>query len=228
MTVYLDLNVNSNLGEGESTPEEMAETSRILGFSGIGFSDFSPKDKLKKEKLRKVREAFSNLPLRAYTRVNLDFESVTKNRKVLNRIRSFVDIVAVACLNRRVSVWAARNADVDLLYFPEIKMCKQVDKALVGLLRDSGNAVEISVRPILLSRGLRRANTLGILRSAAEMVRRGHATLVLTSGASTKFELRSPRALAALGSLLDIPYAEAKEAVSTNPLKIIERRDDPD
>ncbi len=218
MTVYLDINVSSNLGEGESPPEEMAKISRILGFSGLGFADFSPKYSNKE-----LKETLSNLPLRAYSRVNLNFDSVTKNRKILNRVRRSVDIVAVACLNRRVSVWAAKNTDVDLLYFPDLKMFKQVDKSLVGLVYSSENAVEISVRHILLSKGLRRANTLGILRRTAEIIRRGRTSLVITSEAHTRFELRSPRGLAALGNLLDIPYDEAIEAVSKNPLEVLER-----
>jgi RNase P/RNase MRP subunit p30 len=219
MTVYLDINVSSNLGEGESPPEEMAKISRILGFAGLGFADFSPKDKNKT-----IKEALSNLPLRAYSRVNLNFDSVTKNRKTLNRVRRYVDIVAVACLNRRVSIWAAKNTDVDLIYFPDLKMCKQVDKSLVGLIYSSENAVEIALRPILLSKGLRRANTLGILKKTAQIILREHASLVLTSDAHTKYELRSPRGLAALGNLLDIPYDKAIEAVSKNPLKVLERR----
>ncbi|MEM2144435.1 MAG: RNase P subunit p30 family protein [Candidatus Jordarchaeaceae archaeon] len=222
MTVYLDLNVSSNQGEGKSSPEEMASISRILGFSGLGFADFS-----KIGDYQKVKENFSNLPLRAYSRVNLNFDSVTKNVKMLNRLRKYVDIVAVTCLNRRVAVWAARNADVDLLYFPEIKMYQQVDKSLVSLIHNSGNAVEISVRPILLTRGLARANTLGILRKAAEIVMKENAVLVLTSDAHSKFELRSPKSLAALGTLLEIPYEIAIEAVSENPLKILERRLNP-
>jgi RNase P/RNase MRP subunit p30 len=219
MTAYLDLNVSSNQGEGKSSPEEMASISRILGFSGLGFADFS-----QISDFQKVKENLSNLPLRAYSRVNLNFDSVTKNNKMLNRLRKNVDIVAVTCLNRRVAVWAARNRDVDLLYFPEIKMYQQVDKSLVGLIYNTENAVEISVRPILLSRGLARANTLGILRKVAEIVMREHATLVLTSDAHSKFELRSPKGLAALGTLLEIPYEIAIEAVSKNPLKIVERR----
>ncbi|MGQ9722012.1 MAG: RNase P subunit p30 family protein [Candidatus Jordarchaeum sp.] len=219
MTVYLDINVSSNLGDGESSPEEMAQISRILGFSGLGFADFS-----RKNNSVKFKEILSHLPLKAYSRVNLNFDSVTKNRKILNQMRRTVDIVAVACLNRRVAVWAARDPDVDLLYFPDVKMCKQVDKSLIGLVYSSGNAVEISVRPILLSKGLRRANTLGILRKTVEIVLKGQASLVLTSDAHTKFELRSPRGLAALGKLLDVPYDKAMEALSNNPLKILEHR----
>lgn len=219
MTVYLDFNVSSNQGEGESPPDEMATISGILGFSGLGFADFSQIGNY-----QKFKEIFSNLPLRAYSRLNLNFDSVTKNSKMLNLVRRSVDIVAVACLNRRVAVWAAKNTDVDLLYFPEIKMYKQVDKSLVGLIYSSGNAVEISIRPILLTRGLARANTLGIFRKAAEIILREHAALVLTSGAHAKYELRPPRGLAALGTLLEMPYEEAIEAVSKNPLKILERR----
>lgn len=219
MTVYFDLNVSSNRGEGKSSPEEMVAISRILGFSGLGFADFSQIGDI-----QKVKETLSHLALKAYSRVNLNFESVTKNSKMLNRLRKHVDIVAVTCLNRRVAVWAARNADVDLLYFPEVKMYQQVDKSLVGLIYNSGNALEISVRPILLTRGLARANTLGILRKVAEIVMKENATLVLTSDAHSKFELRSPRGIAALGTLLEIPYEIAIEAVSENPLKILGRR----
>ncbi len=218
MTSYLDINVSSILGEGQSPPEEMGKISKILGFSGLGFADFTTKDSLKKLK------ALSNLPLRAYSRGNLNFDSVTKNKKILNQLRKYVDIVAVACLNRRVSVWAARNTDVDMLYFPDIKMYKQVDKSLVGLVYSSENAVEISVRPILLSKGLRRSNTIGILRKTAEIIIRGQVSLVLTSDAHNKFELRSPRALTSLAYLLDIPHEKAVEAISKNPLKVLEHR----
>ncbi|MEM3526511.1 MAG: hypothetical protein QXV37_03770, partial [Candidatus Jordarchaeaceae archaeon] len=65
MTVYFDLNVSSNQGEGKSSPEEMAAVSRILGFSGLGFADFSQGDH------QKIRETLSKLPLKAYLRVNL-------------------------------------------------------------------------------------------------------------------------------------------------------------
>jgi ribonuclease P/MRP protein subunit RPP1 len=221
MTVYLDLNVSSNQGEGESPPEEMATISRILGFSGLGFTDFSQIGDY-----QKFKEIFSNLPVRAYSRVNLNFDSVSKSSKMLNQVRRFVDIAAVACLNRRLAVWAAKNSDVDLLYFPDIKLYKQVDKSLVGLIYSSENAVEISIRPILLTKGLVRANILGILRKTSETILREQATLVLTSDAHNKYQLRPPRGLAALGTLLEIPYEKAIEAVSKNPLKILERRTD--
>lgn len=79
MTVYLDFNVSSNQGEGESPPEEMATISRILGFSGLGFADFS---QTQTGNYQKIKEKLSNLPLKAYSRVNLNFDSVTKNNKL--------------------------------------------------------------------------------------------------------------------------------------------------
>jgi RNase P/RNase MRP subunit p30 len=61
------------------------------------------------------------------------------------------------------------------------------------------------------------------LRKEAAIAQDFHVPMVTSSGASSRFLIRTPRDLAALASVFDLDRTSALEAVSKNPVAIVKR-----
>lgn len=75
-------------------------------------------------------------------------------------------------------------------------------------------AVELRLGPLLFERGRPRSGHLKALRKAIELVMDADAPYVVSAAAKSHFELRSPRDLAALGTLLEL------DGVAADPTEI--------
>jgi len=156
------------------------------------------------------------------SRVDLKPKTAGALKASLRRVRTLYVVVAVECHSKAVARQAARDHRVDVVYFPPGSGL-WFDEAEARLAAQSGCAYEINLTELLT---LIEYGSLRGLRRVAEGIwnayRRG-VPVILSSGASEPLEMREPRGLASLLTLLDIELEDAVEMVSTNPWSIIER-----
>ncbi len=182
-----------------------------LGYRGVAVAGDQPKGNL---------EAPEGLDI--VSRIDLKPRTAGALKASLRRVRTLYVVVAVECRSKAVARQAARDHRVDVVYFPPGSGL-WFDDAEARLAAQSGCAYEINLVDLLTLiedgrlRGLRR-----VAEGIQNAWRRG-VPVILSSGASEPLEMREPRGLASLLTLLDIDLEDALEMVSTNPQGIIER-----
>jgi len=201
MRRFIDFNLNPRAG----TLTEVTEHAQRLGFNMVTVES----DRL-----------FDQVNLAS--RVTLKPRNPQQLLKQLRRVRFSHEVVAVICSSKTVARQAGRDHRVDVVKFP-VKGRNHLDRHQIQLMKETGSAIEIDLKHLLHDQpDTLQANIKSLTRIAA-ITRRSHIPLVLASGATTALEMREPRALASLATLIGIPEEEAIEMVSTIPLNIIER-----
>ncbi|MEM4587863.1 MAG: RNase P subunit p30 family protein [Candidatus Jordarchaeales archaeon] len=159
-----------------------------------------------------------------FSRVNLEGGRLVQMKKTLGKVRGKGDLVAAPCISREVAVWAARNPDIDILYFPSIECYKYLDKSLVRLSQEGGVAIELSLAPLFTSDGVKRIRAFSVLRRAASILLEEGAVFFITREPRSYYEVRSPTSITAIALLLGIPREAALKALSFYPFLVLEWR----
>lgn len=159
-----------------------------------------------------------------FSRVNLEGGRLVHMKKSLGKVRGRGDLVAAPCISREVAVWAARNPDVDILYFPSIECYKYLDKSLVRLSQEGRAAIELSLAPLFVSDGVKRVRAFSVLRKAASILLEEGAVFFITREPRSDYEIRSPTGIIAIARLLGIPREAALKALSFYPFLMLEWR----
>jgi ribonuclease P/MRP protein subunit RPP1 len=185
----------------------MLEKAKELGFSEIALTDISRK---------KNDEFVTRIDLLPRNKQDL-FSSLKKSR------RNY-EIVSVICNSKKVAGQAAKDYRVDvLLYQQEFWKNSGVwfDRNQASLARESGCCYEINTNIILKIDQKFLPQYLRNIKKEVLLAQRYEVPIIVSSGATSVSEMKGPRSLVALMSLLDIPEKDALEMVSSIPLKII-------
>jgi len=142
----------------------------------------------------------------------------------LRRFRRRFEVVSVTCTSKRVARQAAKDRRVDLLSFPATDIYKRFfDRAEAELASKALSGLEIEMAPLLSLSGSSRIRLLSRLRREIAIAKRFNVPVVVSSGATNEYLMRSPHDYAALATLFDMPLPYALRALSEDPLAIIER-----
>lgn len=221
MRRFTDLHLRfprGNLGE----LEEMLKLSSDLGYSTIAISF----NQNMRDEIKQARAICSDLGIDLATRVDLEPNTAGELLRALKELRYKSEIIAVKCLSKPVARQAAKDRRVDLLNFPtEATQRERIhfDHQEAVLASGSLSALEINASTILGGEPSRRARLLATMRKEIAEARRMGVPFILSSGAEDLYGLRSPRDLASLLALMDLDWELALDAVSEEPLKIVER-----
>ena len=207
MRHFIDLHLRP---QSQKELETMLEKALRLGYRGVAVAD-QPLESL---------EAPKGLDI--ISRVDLKPKTAGALKASLRRVRTLYVVVAVECHSKAVARQAARDHRVDTVYFPPDSGL-WFDDAEARLASQSECAYEINLTELLT---LIAGRDIRGLRRVAEGVWnawRRDVPVILSTGASNRLEMREPRGLASLLTLLDIDLEEASEMISINPNTIIER-----
>lgn len=221
MRHFADLHLRAPRGDLREL-EGILRVASDLGYSLVGVS-FA---QTMKEEIKQARATCSDLGLDLVTRVDLEPKSVNGLLKALRDLRYRFEVIAVRCLTKSVARQAAKDRRVDLLNFttdPAGRERLHFDRQEAVLASGALSALEINASTILRAGHYHRARLLATMRREVEDARRREVPLVLSSGAENPYGLRAPRDLASLLTLMDVDLDTALDAVSENPLRIVER-----
>jgi len=202
--------------------KEMLRVSSELGYSTLAIS-FSQN---MKEEIKQARIICSDLGVDLATRVDLEPKNEGELLKALKELRYRFEIIAVKCLTKGVARQAAKDRRIDVLNFPIDPAQRErayFDHQEAVLASGALAALEINASTILGEGPFNRARLLATMRKEIAEGRRMGVPFILSSGAENLYGLRSPRDLASLLTLMDVDWESALDAVSEEPLKIVER-----
>jgi RNase P/RNase MRP subunit p30 len=188
----------------------MAAMLKRLGYSLAGFVFSSASY----GELSDLKKAAAGIGMDAL----VGFEAISmRELKFLKKRRKGFDLLVVRGSDFTLVRKASQTSEVDLL-IPQLQMGICLDYVTTRFARDSGVAIGISLDQLLTSTD--RARVLANMRESITLAKKYGTELVLTSGARDEWELRDPWCMIGIGVMLGMELKEAKEAVSSTPLRI--------
>jgi len=220
MRKFVDLHLCALIDDLEHV-ERMVDLSARLGYRIVGIP-LPPN--VSQEVIRQIEKICNNARVEFAKRLDLMPRTSNELLNDLGRLRRKFEIVSVACISKSVARQAAKDRRVDLLSPCLTFPCKRFfDYAEAELASKKSAAFEIDMASILSSTGFPRIRLLSSLRKEIAIARKFDMPVTISSGASDENFLRSPQDYAALASLFDLPVSYALQALSDNPLSIVER-----
>lgn len=203
---YIDFWINLT---DELDLSEMISEIKELGFKSVVVSSV---DENRLEEFKKLSESFK---IEVYRKLILEPENRLTLLKNLRAYRGEYEVISVICSNLEIALTAARDSRVDSLILPPNKRFR-IDKGVAALI---SNSVELPFKWLIDETSRRE-----FIRVANEIVNylSKKTSIIVSSGASKPFELRSPHELASLLQVLGLDRSSALDAVSIIPRKIIE------
>lgn len=194
----------------ESNIHEIMSEAKSLGFECVALSYLD--DAIFREAERVGKE----VGVKVYRKIVLEPESRSDLLRDLKKHRGRCEVISVICGSLDVALTASRDGRVDTVIIPPDKRFR-IDKGVASLIR---NPVEIPFR-WFLNRETRRDFIKVLLEIVDYLASR--TDIVVSSRASSRFELRGPREMATLLQAVGIDENRSLSAVSNVPIQIIER-----
>lgn len=139
-------------------------------------------------------------------------------RQLAKNHRNSVEIIAVKGGNLDVNRAAVESPEVDILASPwgdfELRNDTGINHVIAKLAKKNNVAIEFNFRQILHSHKKNRVDILKKMQEAAKFVRKYKAPFLISSGAMSKWDLRSPSDLTAFGKILGFNESQVKHAFS--------------
>ena len=221
---YYDLHVHSAFSEGESTIEQIAETAKMLGYSGVCFSEYFSGD----QHLKKLKAEIAKAEAKAGIDISIGFEARTVGElDKLSQMRRKFDVLLVRGGDLRLNRAACETKEVDILTHPSYgRYDCGINHVLAKLAAKNGVAIELNFREILISTKKTRNIVLANMRTLAELGKKYRAPLILCSGSTSHWTLRDPLCMQSMAMQLGLNIDDAKRAMSQVPAGIIRNSKD--
>jgi len=217
LTEHYDLYVRIAQTKSWASLQEYAVVARHLKLTGLGIDAsslyFSPE---------KGIFTFQKAGLRFFLRLTIKANKIPQIKRILAKNRQRALIIAVETDELNVCKWAAHDPRVDLITIDPT--CMKVDKGLANLLKMHQKPAELIYAPLLRVSGSHRSKLLRTYYKILNLILRKRIKLVVSSGATSVFDLRGKREAVAIAIQLGLPKATAQVAVSEIPAQIIQER----
>jgi ribonuclease P/MRP protein subunit RPP1 len=156
-------------------------------------------------------------------------EIVAKNPRTLHAkaasLRDGSDFLAVHGGDEKINRAACEDPNVDLLAHPHDGR-SGIGVAAAKAARDNQVAIGLDLGPMIRLRGAARVRWMEVVRRDLDLIGKFDLNLMISTGARSHLDLRSPRDLVALAGLLGLERRRAVEALAL-PKSILDlnRRD---
>ncbi|MCQ8905610.1 MAG: ribonuclease P protein component 3 [Methanothermobacter sp.] len=184
-------------------------------------------------------------PSERYSDLKSDFESLRENpelqdfeiacgvmirasdprdmRRSVNRFRKKADVIYVSGGNLKVNRAACESRRVDILSAPYTsRRDPGINHVLSREAARNGVAIELPLADVIGSWLKVRARVLEHFREILKLQRKFGFPLVLTSRASTIYDLRAPRDIINLAECFGMKAQEAEKSLTSTPASILE------
>ncbi len=219
--MYFDMHVHSAFSEGESSLKEIAMQAKLLGFSGICFAEYFKN----KEKMNELKQEIDKVSKEAKIKIFLGFEARNANElKKLVKLRREYDVLLVRGYDLKLNRLAVETPEVDILTHPEFnRKDSGLNHVLVREAAKNNVAIEINFRNILISNKTTRSIVLKHISQNIKLCKKYKAPIITCSGAISHWQLRDPKVLVSMASMLGLELREAKDTLSIVPKRIIDQ-----
>ena len=211
---FYDLNVHS-IPDGKNTPQEIAALANHFGYSGIAITNHSNTES--------KPSGFETNDFEVFRGIEIVSNNPSKLHGTIGKYRNNVDVLIVHGGDESINRAAVENRNVDILAHPITPKDSGLNHVLAKSASDNNVAIEFNLDAIFKGRGGRRVHALSYFRKNVEIARKFDVPMILTSNATSCFDLRAPREMMALAGLFGMDKDEAFAAISTVPAGIIAR-----
>ncbi len=213
---FYDLNIKL---ESLEEMDSVIETARMLGYSGIGLVEkYANLDRFKKieEKARSVKD------FKIIAGIEVKADGVKELKRMISKAKRFSDFVIVSGGEYKINRAASEDSRVSILSHPEYKRSDSgVDHVVSRFASENKVVIEIDFHEILETFRKVRSFVLNHMRLNTELAKKYGAQIVITSCARSKWDMRDPRELAAIGQILGMSLEDSMNSVSKVPKSII-------
>jgi len=145
-----------------------------------------------------------------YPRLDIKSTKLGVLKRELDKARKKFSIIAVPLSEVDIANWAAKEARVDVLTFQPTKNHHNLRGSTARLAAKAGTSLEVPIAPLLDVTGLVRSKLIKEYRESITTACNAGMRVILSSGASTPIQMRSPWTLHHIGTLfgLDTQYTE--------------------
>jgi len=219
MRRFADLHLRPSIGDLNHL-EKMIGKSYELGYRLVGIS--LPPD-IQQDKVELLKKICSGIGIDLVTRADLTPKKSQELLRELRRLRRKFEVISVLCDSKPVARQAAKDRRVDLLSFPTDSRRRFFDQAEAELTSQALASLEIDMAPLLSLRGEPRTRLFSRLRREVEIAKKFNVPIVVSSGATDEYLLRTPHDYAAFVTIFDLAKPLGLRALSHNPLGIVKR-----
>jgi len=216
----IDLHLRANLKDPKTT-QHLIERAACFGYHTISiplpvqFED---------SQITTLKTTCNQAGLEFVSRVDFKPRNTEDLMRFLRKNRRRLEIISIICDDKEIARQAAKDRRVDLLNFPSLDYHKRFfDRAEAELASTALAALEIDLRQLLILEGPPRVRLLSNIRREVALAQEFHIPIVVSSGISESHLMRMPKDLASLCYLFGLKQTEALNALSTNPVTLIER-----
>ena len=212
--MFYDLHVNSRLSIGENSVEEMAAMAKRLGLNGIGIVQHYPN----------ISEIDAIDDIDIVKCIMIKPNNTGELGEIAGKVRNKCEIIMVHGGSYDINRAACENSLVDVLCHPELgRKDSGLDHICIKAAHDNDVAMEINFHEILESSRKGRVYILSAMKKNTELCRRYETPVVTTSGAVTRWDLRSGRELSAITNILGLDLGSAIDSTSFIPDNMVKQ-----
>jgi ribonuclease P/MRP protein subunit RPP1 len=217
---FADLHLRAPIADLDQA-KRMVRRSAALGYHMVGIPVLSGATR---RMIRELQNICSETKVDYVKRIDLAPRTSRELLRDLRRFRRQFEVVSVLCASKIVARQAAKDRRVDILSFSATNFRKRFfDSAEAKLASHALSAFEIDMAPLLELTGFPRIHLLSRLRQEAAIAQKFNVPIIISSGATDDYLVRGARDYAALATLFDVPTPLSLQALSQNPVELIER-----
>ncbi len=210
MIEYYDLCVHS-LPECADSPSRLKLASEKYGFTNIAITNHSTY-----WQPMESQEIISGIELVA--------KGAQKLRNLIDNYRDKVTILTVHGGDEKINRAACSDKRVDVLIHPELGPNNGLNQTLAKLAKRNNVAIGFSIDYLWKHRGSYRSKLLAFQRKNFVICKKFALKAVLTSGALSHYDLRTPREIKAISRLIGMDRRESESALGDTPRGIVDTR----
>ncbi|MDY6762064.1 MAG: RNase P subunit p30 family protein [Candidatus Nanohaloarchaea archaeon] len=219
---FYDIDIQSDRSAGDDTVADIAARANRLGFDGIAVSDYVAEEDDIEQVAQAVAQVQADIDI--HLGAKLKPEDPEDLGDMLRRFRDMVEVVVVHGGDAAVNRAATGDPRVDVLAHPENDRTDAgMDHVMVKQAAENNVAVQLNLRQLLETYGKVRSHILSHMRQNVRLADHFDAPLIVSSGATSVWQLRAPRELAAFPRVLGRDVEHSFDTVSTVPRRILER-----
>lgn len=216
---FYDLHVHTTLSIGESTPEETIDFATRLDLNGIGLVRYYDGTRLPKKDLE-----IADASIDIVNAVMLKPKNPEELNILATKVRNSAEVLMVHGGDYDINRAACENQLIDVLCHPELgRKDSGLDHICAKAAAENNVAIEVNFREVLESYKKQRVHIIAAMKKNVMLCKNYNASVVIASGAVTKWNMRSPRDMAGLGNILGLDLGKAIDSVSTVPEGLVKQ-----
>ncbi len=222
MPFYVDMNLKTHHSVGMDSVEDMIRMAERLGLRSVVIADILDS----KREVAGLRKEIGSIDtdVNVYLGVEIKAESARELKSKVEKFKKIADLILVSGGDVEINRAACENPFVDVLCHPERgRKDSGLDHIMAKQAFVYNVAIELNFSEFLRASKKQRSHILAHMRRNVMLAEKYGVNVVVSSGAESRWEMRSGRELAALAYLAGMTRELAVRTTSYIPESIISR-----